>query len=169
MYGSQFISQAPKSFARAFFTLGSSSGKRLSRQVLFQHNFAHVRRIDRQPTIAVEINFGAAMLRAGDIVGPAETLEFARVRHPNAVDIPGRKSRGTSQPDVERIQVGAFTAEITGFEHGGNITDAASFDFGIAESVVDDPLVNRLGLIHVGLVPRGNLARCRPLRCHQSG
>src|SRR5882724_75838 len=98
------------------------------------------------------------MLRTGDIVGSTETLELTRVRHPNTVNIPGRKPRRTRQADVECIQVSALAAEITGLEHCGNITDATPFHFGITESVFHDPLVNRPGLVHIVLIPRGNLA-----------
>jgi len=69
------------------------------------------------------------------------------------------QTHGTCEADVKSIQVGAFAAHVSRFKHEANVAPAAAADFGIAEGVVDDPLVDRAGLVDVCS------RACRGLNC----
>jgi hypothetical protein len=48
-----------------------------------------------------------------------------------------------AETDIERVDVGTFTAHVAAFEHEGDIAEAAAARLGAAEGVVDDPVIDR--------------------------
>src|SRR6516164_2782740 len=118
---------------------------------LFERDLANVRRIDRNPAKSAEEYLGATMLRLADHLGVrAEALvtEFGR-RDSDAIHVACGQADCTRQPDVERIQVRAFTSEVAGLEHRGDVADAAAARLWIAERVLDDPLVDAPRLFEI--------------------
>ena len=88
------------------------------------------------------------MLRlADDLRARAQRLEAElRRRHPDAVDVARRQSGRARQPDEQRIQVGALAVEVAGPDHRGDVADAAPQRLGVAEGVLDHPVVDGAGL-----------------------
>ena len=123
------------------------------RRRFFEHDLAHVGGVDRHPAEAGEINLRAAMLRFGDDCrARAEALVAElRWRNANAVDVARRQAGRPRQADIERVEIGAFAAEIARLEHRRDVADAAAAHLGVAERVIDDPLVDRARLLDVGL------------------
>ncbi|MNV41176.1 hypothetical protein D3C71_1328040 [compost metagenome] len=82
-----------------------------------------------------------------------------RCRHANTKDVTGRKAGGPGKRRVQAVDIGAFPAEITAFQHVLHITDAAAGDIGIAEGVFDDPVIDGAGLVLVFLTGADDLHR----------
>ena len=106
-----------------------------------------------------QVHLGAAMLRLGDDLGTRAEALVAELRggDADAVDIARRQPGRAREPNVKRIQIGTLAAEIPGLQHCGNIADAAATDFGVAERIVDDPFIDRAGLVEVGRSARRDL------------
>src|SRR5215471_7966579 len=102
---------------------------------LFERDFAHVRRVYRNPAKADEIHLRAAMLCLRRVLRrEAQALEAApRRREANAVDVARGNSRGARQTHEQRVDVSALTAEILRLEHEADVAGAAAPHFRIAE------------------------------------
>ena len=74
-------------------------------------------------------------------------------RDADAVDVACGQADGAREAHVEGIQVRALAAEIAALEHRGDIADAATARFWIAERIVDDPLIDTPRLLQVGERP----------------
>ena len=81
------------------------------------------------------------------VAGFAERLCHCRVGDADTEEIAGGQPGGFGETDIERVDVGTFTAHVAAFEHEGDIAEAAAARLGAAEGVVDDPIVDRLGLV----------------------
>ena len=94
------------------------------------------------------------MLRLADIRRTsAQRLEAEfRGRDADAVDVARRQADRAGEADIERVEVGAFAVEIARLDHGGNVADAAAFGRGVAEGVLDHPVVERARPGHVALL-----------------
>jgi hypothetical protein len=73
-------------------------------------------------------------------------FELGGVRAAHAVHVAGGQTGGPGQAHVERVEVGALAAEVARLQHGLDVAEPAALDLGIAECVVDDPLVDGAGL-----------------------
>src|SRR5262249_9817144 len=102
--------------------------------------------------------FGAAVLGFRDVAALAETLELVRVGHADAIDVARGNAGRAREPDEERVQVCAFASEVARLEQRADVAEAAPAHLGIAERVVDDPLVDRLGFLEVRAVAARDLA-----------
>src|SRR5881394_2687320 len=94
-------------------------GERGRLRLLFQHHLAHVRRVDRNPAVADEENFGAAMLRFGDVrrAGAEAAVAELALRHAQAVDVARRNVHRTAKADHQRVQIGALARQVAALEH----------------------------------------------------
>ena len=110
----------------------------------FEHNLTDVRGIDRHPAVTGDVHFGAAMLRLRDVFrrGAEALVPQFRFGDADAIHVARREPRGASQADIERVQIGAFTAEISRLQHEPDIAEAAAARFWIPKCVIDDPLVD---------------------------
>ncbi len=134
----------------------------LDRQVarrLFQHDLAHVGRIDRHPTVAAGEELGAAVLCLRDVrrAGAEALVAVLGRRHAHAIDVARRHVDRARQPDIERVKIGALAAEVAALEQRLHVTDATAARLRIAEGVVDDPLIERARLVDVGLRALGDV------------
>ncbi len=75
----------------------------------------------------------------------------------DSVDVARGKPRRARQPHEQRVQVGTLAAQVAGLEHCADVPDPTAPHLRIAEGVVDDPLVDRAGLLHVGVDALGDL------------
>ena len=133
-------------FARGYDEVVGEGQARL----FFEHNLAHVGRIDRHPAKAGEPDFGAAVLRFGDDVALAQAvIAKLRVGDADAIDITRWQTSGTGEADVERIEVGAFAGKVAAFEHTADVANAAALGFGIALGVIDHPFVDCPRLVEI--------------------
>src|SRR5207248_3286206 len=131
----------------------------LHRQFLFERSLQHVGRINRNPTDPVRVEFGAAMLRLRDIARLAEALEEAGIRYAYAVNVARRNAERAYQRDEQSIQVGAFSADVAGFEHRDHVAGATPRDVWIANAVFENPVVDRMRLVDGSPAVAGNF-RC---------
>src|SRR5262249_60437456 len=58
-----------------------------------------------------------------------------------------------------RVQGGPLAAEVARLEHGADVADPAAADLGIAERVVDDPLVDGSCFLEIRREATGDLSR----------
>ena len=100
-----------------------------------------------EPAFAVDMHLGAAMLRLGDVAGFAERLGDLRVGDAHAEEISRRQPRRPRQPDEQRVDVGAFAAEIARFQQERDIADPAAARRRVAIRIVDDPVIDRPRLV----------------------
>src|SRR6185503_10642825 len=85
----------------------------------------------------------------------------SRVGDPDAVDVAGRDAEGAGEAHEQRVQVRALAPEILRLEHGLDVAEPASPDLRVPERVLDDPLVEGAGLLHVRAGRLRDLARRR--------
>src|SRR5919201_31010 len=95
---------------------------------LFQHDLANVGRIHRYPTEPVQKHLGPTMLGLADNLarGAKALVTEARGREADAINVARRQPDGAREPDIERIQVCAFTTQVAGLEHRRDVTNAAA-------------------------------------------
>src|SRR5439155_9458190 len=117
---------------------------------LLQHDLADVRRIDGYPPAALVMELGPAMLGLAHVPGSTEALELLRLGDPEAEDLARRDARRPRQADEEGVEVGALAAQVPCLEHRLDVPEPAPPHLGIAEGVLDDPLVDGAGLLAVG-------------------
>lgn len=70
------------------------------------------------------------------------------------------ETRCTCQTDVKRVEIGAFPAQILGFQHKTDIAYTAAADFRISKCVLDDPLVDRMRLLQVSIRTASDFICC---------
>lgn len=100
----------------------------------------------------LKVNLGAAMLGLGHLLTRrAKTLvsQFG-LGDTYSINIASRKPRCTRHADVERVQVSALASEIARLEHEVNVATPAAANLGIANRVLDDPLVDGACLVDIG-------------------
>src|SRR5262249_42202589 len=139
---------------------------------LFEHDFADIRGIDRGPAESAQENLGATVLGFADDLAtcPKALVAEPRGRNADAVDVACGQPNRARQPDIERIQVRALAAEVACLEHRSDVADAAAARLGIAESIIDDPLINAARLLDVAEGPAHDLVGGRfhdSVRRHQ--
>ena len=119
---------------------------------LLAHHLEDVGRIHRDPAVADEIRFGAAVLRALEVrrVGAELAVAEGRGGEPQAVDVAGRHADRAAQADEHRVQVGALAAKVAGLEHRLDVAGAAASGLRLAMRVGDHPVVDRTRLVDVG-------------------
>ena len=112
--------------------------------------------------MVLEVDLSATVLSLGCLIRRKAEASKAQLRlcGSQAVDVPRGQADGASQAHIQGVQVCAFAAEIAGLQHGTNISAATAADLGIAEGVLDDPLIDGLCLFG---------ARSRASRNFESG
>src|SRR4051794_10862264 len=60
--------------------------------------------------------------------------------------------RRTRRADIERVEIGAFAAQIPRLQHEPDVADTAAARFRVSKRVINDPVINRARLIKVGLM-----------------
>jgi hypothetical protein len=118
-----------------------------------EHNFPHVCGIDRNPTVAAEVDFRAAVLRSRHILrrGAEALVSHLRLRDADSVHVARRKASRAREANVESIQIGALAAEVLRLQHEADIADATAARFRIPKRVVNNPLVDRASFVDVRL------------------
>jgi hypothetical protein len=77
-----------------------------------------LRRVNREPPpLPLDKNFGAATLRLGDITGLTQRLRYFRVGDTDTEEVACGQPRRAGERAIERIDVGAFAAEIVRLKH----------------------------------------------------
>ena len=70
-----------------------------------------------------------------------------------------RNSLRPREANEQRIQVGAFAVEIAALQHRRDVANAATAGLGVAECIIDDPVIDLLRLFHIGRRADDNLVR----------
>ncbi len=68
----------------------------------------------------------------------------------DAIHIACGKTRRTRRADTERVEIGAFAAQIPRLQHEPDVADTAAARFRVSKRVINDPVINRARLIKVG-------------------
>src|SRR5262249_48193003 len=118
---------------------------------------------DRGPAESAQENLGATVLGLADDLAtcPKALVAEPRGRNADAVDVACWQPNRARQPDIERIQVRALAAEVAGLQHRCDVADAAAARLRIAESIIDDPLINAARLLNVAEGPAHDLVAGR--------
>src|SRR6266567_178596 len=127
--------------------------------VLFEHQLAHVGRVDGYPAVGGRVELGAAVLVLADVAAPAQALVLRGLDHAHPVDVTGRDADGAHHAHEERVEIRALAPKVAGLEQCLDIPETAAPNLRIAEGVLYDPLVDGAGLVDGG---RGFAGR--PLR-----
>src|SRR5690606_38281994 len=116
---------------------------------LLEDDLAHISRIDGHPAEPVDPDLRSTMLCACNVrrPGPQALVAEPRGPDPEAVDMARGKAAGPCKPDIERVQVGAVAPQVPGLEHRLDIAGATAPGSGLANRVVDDPVVERPCLV----------------------
>src|SRR5258706_10486890 len=86
------------------------------------------------------IELRPTVLRLGNVPALAQALPGCGIGNADAVDVPRRNADGAGKSDEERVQVGTFAAEISGFEHEADIAGPATDNLRVAVRTFDDPV-----------------------------
>src|SRR5215469_7053881 len=68
----------------------------------------------------------------------------------NSINVSRRKACRSSQPDIKGVEIGTFPAQISGLQHETDVAAPAATSLGIAEGVLDYPLVDGARFLDVG-------------------
>ena len=92
--------------------------------------------------------------------------------HAQAVHITRGQAHRAAQANKQGVQVGTFATQVAGFQHGLDVALATTTHLGFAVGVGDNPVVQLLGLLHIGVGTTNRLLRGLPydaVNRHQLG
>src|SRR6185369_9889884 len=117
------------------------------------HHLVDIRGVHCSPAVFLQIHFRATMLRALE-TGRVTTQLFVAKRaggEPKTVSIPRRYAGGPAKPHEQSVDIGAFPAQIAGFEQRLDIADPAPAHFRLSISADDDPVIDPMDLVDIGM------------------
>ena len=142
----------PNSRARAFFTISSLSGRLPggSSSTTFRTSAGSTgtpnrSREDALPLGSVELLLLSPTRHRGSCIPSPTWRHGSRTRRARG------KAGPTREANIERIEIGAFAAQIPGLQHEADIADATAARLRISKCIVNDPLVDRPRLFYVCL------------------